>query len=106
MALSPASDLVPWAIPRPERAVLWLPVSLAVERPNAYLAGPMDFSFRAIRPSDIESIHELQRRIEEQDRIPVATAREEFEDWLHEPYFDLATDTRLVEAGGEVIAWG
>ena len=85
-----------------------LPRLLPPWRPSAaiaYLAWPMEFSLRAIRPSDIESIHGLQRRIEEQDRIPVATPREELEDWLHEPHFNLATDSRLAEAG-EVVAWG
>jgi ribosomal protein S18 acetylase RimI-like enzyme len=66
----------------------------------------MDFSLRPILLSDIGCIHGLQRRIEEQDRIPITTSREEFEDWLHEPHFDLATHSRLAEAGGEVVAWG
>ena len=66
----------------------------------------MEFTLRAIHPSDIGSVHELQRRVEDRDRIPIATPREEFEDWLHEPHFDLARDSRLAESGGKVVAWG
>ena len=57
----------------------------------------MEFTLRAIHPSDIGSVHELQRRVEDRDRIPIATPREEFEDWLHEPHFDLGRDSRLAE---------
>ena len=48
----------------------------------------------------------LHRRVEQLDRIPIATPREEFEEWLVEPYFDLAVDARLAEVEGEVAAWG
>src|SRR2546422_2654086 len=74
--------------------------------PIAYFEPAMEFTLRAIHPSDIGSVHELQRRVEDRDRIPIATPREEFEDWLHEPHFDLGRDSRLAEAGGEVVAWG
>jgi len=65
----------------------------------------MDFTLRAVRSSDIESIHRLHQRIEEHDRIPITTAREEFEDWLREPHFDLAADSRLAEVSGKLVAW-
>ena len=72
----------------------------------AYRAQPMSFDLRAIRPNDLESIHRLHRRVEEGDRIPISTPREEFEAWLAEPHFDLAADSRLAEVGGTVTAWG
>jgi ribosomal protein S18 acetylase RimI-like enzyme len=61
---------------------------------------------RAVAPSDFGAVHALMRRIEQHDRIPIATPLAEVEEWLDEPYLDLAADTRLVEAGGEVAAWG
>lgn len=67
---------------------------------------PVNFSLRDIRPADLDAVHRLHRRAEEHDRIPIATPREEWEEWLDTPHFDLAADTRLAEAQGEVVAWG
>jgi GNAT superfamily N-acetyltransferase len=66
----------------------------------------MSFSLRPILPSDLEAIHRLRRRIEEHDRMPAATPREELEEWLDEPHFEMSADARLAEIGDEVVAWG
>jgi mycothiol synthase len=66
----------------------------------------MEIVLRAIRPEDLASIHRLQRRAELHDGLPMATPAEEFEGWLDEPHFDLATDSRVVEVDGEVAGWG
>jgi mycothiol synthase len=66
----------------------------------------MDHVLRAIRPSDLEAVHQLQRRAERHDGIPVVTPVEEFHELLEEPHFDLDTDSRVVEVAGELAAWG
>ena len=66
----------------------------------------MNLSLRPMGATDLESIHRLQRRIEEHDRLPIATPFEEFEQWLDEPHFELANDARVVEIGGRIAAWG
>ena len=66
----------------------------------------MSFTLRAVTPADIPAVHALCRSIETADGIPIATPLEEFEEWPGDPHLDLAADTRLVEAGGEVVAWG
>lgn len=60
---------------------------------------------RAVAPADLDAVHALQRRIEAADAIPYVTPREQFADWLTDPFLDLARDTRLVEAGGTVVGW-
>ena len=66
----------------------------------------MGITLRAIRPSDLEAVHRIQRRSEEHDRIPVVTPFEEFEALLHEPHFLLETDSRIAEVAGGPAAWG
>jgi ribosomal protein S18 acetylase RimI-like enzyme len=66
----------------------------------------VDFTLRPIRAEDLAAIHALQRRVEQHDGFPLATPLAEFEEWLDDPHLDLATDTRLVEAGGTIVAWG
>lgn len=66
----------------------------------------MPESFRAITPADFDAVHALMRRIESADRLPLATSRESLEEWCDDPHLDLAADTRLLEDGGTVVAWG
>jgi mycothiol synthase len=61
---------------------------------------------RAIQPTDLDAVHRLNRRAEEWDRLPALMSREEFEQWLSEPHFDLASDSRVAEVEGEIVAWG
>lgn len=48
----------------------------------------MSFSLRSATPADVPEIHELNRRIEVGDRIPIVTPLEEFMDWNDDPYYD------------------
>lgn len=66
----------------------------------------MGHPLRAIRRSDLQAVHLLQRRAEQHDRIPVATPIEEFLELLEEPHFDLEADSRVIEVAGELAAWG
>jgi ribosomal protein S18 acetylase RimI-like enzyme len=66
----------------------------------------MTYALRPATPSDLGTIHELQRRIEIADQIPIASPRAEFDEWLDEPHFDLAADARVVHRANEVVAWG
>jgi ribosomal protein S18 acetylase RimI-like enzyme len=66
----------------------------------------VDFTLRPLRPEDLAAVHALQRRVEQHDGFPLATPLAEFEEWLDDPHLDLAIDTRLVETGGEIVAWG
>ncbi|MEO5616943.1 MAG: GNAT family N-acetyltransferase, partial [Candidatus Eisenbacteria bacterium] len=61
---------------------------------------------RPITPADLAAVHALHVRVERHDRIPISTPLEEFDEWLTDPHLDLETDTRLVEVGGQVVAWG
>jgi mycothiol synthase len=65
-----------------------------------------DVTMRPAVAGDLAAIHALQRRIETHDRLPLATPLAEFEDWLTDPDLDLARDTRVVESGGALVAWG
>jgi mycothiol synthase len=66
----------------------------------------MEIPLRPAGPADLEAIFALQTRVERHDRLPIATPLAEFEDWLDDPHLHFATDTRLVETGGQVVAWG
>jgi mycothiol synthase len=66
----------------------------------------MEPTLRPIRPEDLEAVHRLKLRCEAHDGLPMVTPLDEFREWLDDPHLDLAADTRLVEAGGEVVAWG
>jgi ribosomal protein S18 acetylase RimI-like enzyme len=66
----------------------------------------MEPTLRSATPADIGAIHELHHRIQAHDRIPTPMSRAEFDDWLEEPHFDLAADTRVVEIDGRMTAWG
>jgi mycothiol synthase len=66
----------------------------------------MAIELRPIRADDLAAVHALLRRIEVHDRVPFATPREDLDHWLEEPHFDLATDGRVVEDGGAIVAWG
>lgn len=66
----------------------------------------MHANLRPVVASDLDAVHRLHRRIETHDGLPIATPREEFEEWLHDPHLRMAEDTRLAEAGGRVVAWG
>jgi len=66
----------------------------------------MSVSLRPVVPEDFASIHSLQRRVEEHDRIPIVTPREEFEEWLDDPDLDLSRDTRVASVDGILAAWG
>jgi mycothiol synthase len=61
---------------------------------------------RAITPADFAGVHALMRRIEEHDHLPLATPRAEVDEWLDDPYLDLASDTRLIDGEGGPVAWG
>jgi ribosomal protein S18 acetylase RimI-like enzyme len=69
-------------------------------------AAAMNVTLRPIRPAELDRLHVLIRRIEEHDRLPIATSRIEVEEWRSEPRFDLASDSRLVEIDGRLVAWG
>jgi ribosomal protein S18 acetylase RimI-like enzyme len=66
----------------------------------------MDPRLRPIDVSDLDAVHRLHRRIETHDGLPIATPREEFEEWREDPHLDLREDTRLAEVAGEIVAWG
>ena len=70
------------------------------------MSAAMDFALRSAVPGDIVFIHALQQRIERHDGIPIVTPRDEFEEWLEEPHFDLTKDARVLEIGEEIVAWG
>jgi ribosomal protein S18 acetylase RimI-like enzyme len=60
---------------------------------------------RPITSTDLAAVHALERRIEVHEGRPLATPYAEFEEWLWDPFLDLARDTRLVELDGAVVAW-
>ena len=62
-------------------------------------------TLRAARAEDLRSICDLQRRIQEHDRIPATLSLEELEGWRSEPYFALATDARVIETDGALVGW-
>lgn len=66
----------------------------------------MEPALRPIRPEDLEAVHRLNLRCEAHDGFPLVTPLDEFRQWLDDPHLDLAADTRLVEAEGDVVAWG
>jgi ribosomal protein S18 acetylase RimI-like enzyme len=70
------------------------------------MENPVDFRLRPVVPADLGAIHQLNRRTEEQDRIPLVTPLVEFEEWLDDPHLDLGRDARLAEVGDRVVAWG
>jgi mycothiol synthase len=61
---------------------------------------------RPARPDDLAAIHRLVRRVEVADRIPIVTPAGELDEWRTDPHFSFADDSRVVEAGGELAAWG
>jgi GNAT superfamily N-acetyltransferase len=66
----------------------------------------MEATLRPVGPTDLVTLHRVQRRIEQHDHVPIATPLEEFEEWLRDPHLDLAADTRLAQAGGKTVGWG
>ncbi|MEO6462125.1 MAG: GNAT family N-acetyltransferase, partial [Candidatus Eisenbacteria bacterium] len=66
----------------------------------------MTHHLRPVTAADLPVLHAVQRRIEEHDGITYATPLAEFEEWLDDPHLDLASDTRLVEVAGQVVAGG
>ncbi|HUO46232.1 MAG TPA: GNAT family N-acetyltransferase [Acidimicrobiia bacterium] len=65
----------------------------------------MEFSLRPLTAADIEGVFRLNRRVEEHDSIPIVTPLEEFEDWLHDPHFDLTADARVAVVEGALVGW-
>lgn len=63
-------------------------------------------SLRPAAAGDIVFIHELLLRIERHDGLPIVTPRDEVEEWLDEPHFDLGRDARVLQVGDEIVAWG
>ncbi len=61
---------------------------------------------RPIEKSDVEALHRLVRTAETADGIPLATPIEEIQEQFDEPYFNPLEDGRVIEADGEIIAWG
>lgn len=55
---------------------------------------------------DVPAIHQLIRRAETNDRLPVVTAEGEVADIFRDPHLEPALDTRLVTDGGEIVGWG
>ena len=66
----------------------------------------MDFALRPVVAADLPAVHALCRSIEIADGIAYASPLEEFQEWVRDPNLDLAADTRVAEAGGELVAWG
>lgn len=66
----------------------------------------IQFALRPAVAADLPAIWRLNRRTEEQDRIPVVTPLEEFEHWLDDPHLDLARDTHVAEIGDRIVGWG
>ena len=66
----------------------------------------MSAPLRNIQAADLDAVHRLHRRGEEHDRLPIATPREEWDEWLDDPHLDLGRDTRLAESDGEIVGWG
>jgi ribosomal protein S18 acetylase RimI-like enzyme len=69
-------------------------------------ARDMSFTFRPVRPTDLDALHALARAIETHDGVPIATPREEFAEWFADPHLNVEADTRLAESFGEPVAWG
>ncbi|HUO45935.1 MAG TPA: GNAT family N-acetyltransferase [Acidimicrobiia bacterium] len=65
----------------------------------------MEFSLRPLAADDLKKVFRLNRRVEEHDSIPIVSPLEEFEDWLHDPHFDLAADARVAEVEGALAGW-
>jgi mycothiol synthase len=66
----------------------------------------VSFSLKPATPADVPKIHELNRRIEVSDRLPIVTPLEEFMDWNDDPYFSFTKDIRVVEADGGLVGYG
>lgn len=66
----------------------------------------MTVELRPGTAADISDIHQLNRRVEEHDGIPIVTPLEEFADWLDDPRLDLEKDTRIAEEMGTIVGFG
>ena len=62
--------------------------------------------WRAPGVDDLDEWADALRRIEAFDRTGEVLGREDLEDQIGLSYFDLATDSRLAWANGEIVAWG
>ena len=66
----------------------------------------MTAELRPATAADLEEIQQVNRRVEQHDRIPLATPLEEFVDWLDDPHLDLAHDTRIAMVDGAIVGYG
>jgi ribosomal protein S18 acetylase RimI-like enzyme len=66
----------------------------------------MPFSLRPAAPADLPAIHALNRRIEINDKIPLVTPLEEFEDWIDDPHLDFPRHTRVAVRNGDIVGYG
>jgi ribosomal protein S18 acetylase RimI-like enzyme len=63
-------------------------------------------SLRPLTPADLPAVHQLHRRIEIHDDLPLITPIEEFNDWIADPHLDFSTDTCGLEVDGQLIGYG
>ena len=66
----------------------------------------MTAELRPATAADLEEIHQVNRRVEQHDSIPLVTPVEEFVDWLDDPHLDLAHDTRVAMVDGAIVGYG
>jgi mycothiol synthase len=65
----------------------------------------MTADLRPATEADLEEIHQVNRRIEQHDSIPLVTPLEEFVDWLDDPHLNLAQDTRVAILDGAIVGY-
>jgi mycothiol synthase len=65
----------------------------------------MTVDLRPATAADLEEIHQVNRRVEQHDEVPLVTPLEEFVDWLDDPHLDLANDTRVAVVDGAIVGF-
>lgn len=70
------------------------------------VTGPSGVSWRRVTFDDVDAIVELYAAIAQADHPEWTETREEIEDELHHSWIDLAADSVIVEADGQVVATG
>ncbi len=61
---------------------------------------------RPARADDLDAIHQLVRRVEVADGIPIITPREELAEWTADPHLDFAADSRVAIVDGQIAGYG
>ncbi|MGD9704207.1 MAG: GNAT family N-acetyltransferase [Acidimicrobiia bacterium] len=64
-----------------------------------------DIRLEPVQAEDIDLLHDLVRRAEVADRVPLVTARSEVEEWRAGAHVDAGLDLRIALLGGEPAGW-